>query len=154
MWRFLSERKLRLRAVDEQGQGVCAARCNLAGPQGTPRAISLAHHDLYVVVKQTALDEGAQISRDLNGPHAADIARKLIGMCTDVAKSSRRPGNPRVAAPARIVLRGGLGPPVLRILDLHQPNLADFALRDQVARMPPHGIPGVRMRPEIGRAHV
>ena len=70
-------------------------------------------------------------------------------MRADVAERAAGAGALRIGAPLGLLLAGGLGrvgQPVLRVLDLHEADLAELAVLHHLARVAHHRIAGVVVR--------
>ncbi|MNL25655.1 hypothetical protein D3C87_1471430 [compost metagenome] len=123
---------------------------HLAAPEqslGALAALRLeAHHHMGVVVELAARHKTVEIGGKLFQLQPGDEGAEIIGMRADVAGRAAGARAGRIGAPGRLLLARLLDilrQPVLRIFHLHQPDRADVAVLNHLARLAHHRIAGV-----------
>ena len=136
-------------AVNAEAEIVFVADGDLAGPQHALHALVVAQQHLHVVVEAAAGNDDADVGGDLLGVKLADEAGDVVGVRADVAERAGGAALRGVGAPRGLFLAGVFerrGEPVLRVFDLHEAELAEFAGGDHFASLANDGIAGVVMR--------
>ena len=111
-----------------------------------------------VVVEPPSGHEGRQIRRDGVELEAGDEEREIVGVDADVGEAGGCAGARRIGAPLGLLLAVGvdrLGQPILDVARVNDPDVADLARGDHLARLADHRIAGVVERDredETGRA--
>ena len=126
--------------------------------QRAARAIGEAQQHMRVVVEPPAGNEGREIGGDRVELEPGDEQREIMRVHADVGQARRGAGARGIGAPFRLFLALGvdrMGQPILDIGGVDDADVAEFAGRDHLARLPHHGIAGVVERhreDEVARA--
>src|SRR5580704_4908975 len=143
---FLRPIDAALFAVDAEAEIVFVTDGDLAGPEHAADSFVVAEQDLNVVVETAAGNHDADVGGDLFGVMLADEAGDVVSVRADVAKRAGGSALRGVGAPRGLFLAGVFerrGEPILRVFDLHEAKLAEFAGSDHFARLTNDGVAGV-----------
>src|SRR6266478_62675 len=139
-----------LRADHPDTQGVVVADRHLRRPVEAPRTALEVDEDGGVVVEGPPGDQRIETGAQPRDPEPGEGSHHVLDMGADVADAKRLPRHLRVAPPGCLLVEAialeGSGEPLLRILGVHEPELAQIAAGDHLPRMLYRGITRVRVR--------
>jgi len=104
---------------------------------------------LGVIIEATPFDKGGQFGAQFPDRNANDKIRKVVRVRPDIADASTCPRLRRIGPPLGLLLSGRfdrLGKPILRVLDLYDPDVAEFTGLHHLSGLTHHRIAGVIVR--------